>query len=278
MKFMVIAKATKESEAGEMPSTEMLTAMGGWLNGAGIAEAQREILGLVGIRHHRLRPGLARGGDRRFAARAVVARPGARAGQLGCRDRPADARLDPPRPVTMRIHLINPSDVAFGVAVITPRWLYVLAGSTPRQYGDPHIVDETLEQLDFDAISLGRRRRHRHPHPQRAPRLRSRTRRAGARRHGDLRRHPHQPVPRRAVRSWRRARGGEGRWGSRLGPGDRRRAGRHAAACLRRRQDRWRGDARGPLGPAAPRTLHDGLGADGARLPEALLVLLGVAH
>jgi hypothetical protein len=28
MRFMVIVKATKESEAGEMPSTEMLTAMG----------------------------------------------------------------------------------------------------------------------------------------------------------------------------------------------------------------------------------------------------------
>jgi hypothetical protein len=30
MKFMVIVKATKESEAGEMPSTEMLTAMGNY--------------------------------------------------------------------------------------------------------------------------------------------------------------------------------------------------------------------------------------------------------
>ena len=28
MRFMVIVKATKESEAGEMPSTELLTAMG----------------------------------------------------------------------------------------------------------------------------------------------------------------------------------------------------------------------------------------------------------
>ena len=28
MRFMVIVKATKETEAGEMPSTEMLTAMG----------------------------------------------------------------------------------------------------------------------------------------------------------------------------------------------------------------------------------------------------------
>ena len=45
----------------------------------------------------------------------------------------------------MRIHLINPSDVSFGVAVITPRWLYVLAAATPRDYGDPRVVDETLE-------------------------------------------------------------------------------------------------------------------------------------
>jgi radical SAM superfamily enzyme YgiQ (UPF0313 family) len=55
----------------------------------------------------------------------------------------------------MRIHLINPSDVSFGVAVITPRWLYVLAAATPPQYGDPHIVDETLEQLDFNTIQAG---------------------------------------------------------------------------------------------------------------------------
>jgi hypothetical protein len=55
----------------------------------------------------------------------------------------------------MRIHLINPSDVSFGVAVITPRWLYVLAAATPREFGDPHIVDETLEQLDFNTIGPG---------------------------------------------------------------------------------------------------------------------------
>ena len=55
----------------------------------------------------------------------------------------------------MRIHLINPSDVSFGVAVITPRWLYVLAAATPKEYGDPHIVDETLEQIDFDTIKAG---------------------------------------------------------------------------------------------------------------------------
>jgi radical SAM superfamily enzyme YgiQ (UPF0313 family) len=55
----------------------------------------------------------------------------------------------------MRIHLINPSDVSFGVAVITPRWLYVLAAATPAEFGDPHVVDETLEQLDFNTIGPG---------------------------------------------------------------------------------------------------------------------------
>jgi tRNA A37 methylthiotransferase MiaB len=48
--------------------------------------------------------------------------------------------------VETTVHLVNPSSTAFGTAVITPRWLYVLAGATPRSYGDPHLVDETLEQ------------------------------------------------------------------------------------------------------------------------------------
>jgi radical SAM superfamily enzyme YgiQ (UPF0313 family) len=55
----------------------------------------------------------------------------------------------------MRIHLINPSDISFGTAVITPRWLYVLAAATPRQYGDPVVVDETLERIDHDSIAPG---------------------------------------------------------------------------------------------------------------------------
>ena len=55
----------------------------------------------------------------------------------------------------MRVHLVNPSDVSFGTAVITPRWLYVLAGATPREYGDPLIWDETLDPVDFDRISAG---------------------------------------------------------------------------------------------------------------------------
>ena len=55
----------------------------------------------------------------------------------------------------MRVHLINPSDVSFGVAVITPRWLYVLASATPETFGDPAVVDETLAQFDPDTVSPG---------------------------------------------------------------------------------------------------------------------------
>jgi radical SAM superfamily enzyme YgiQ (UPF0313 family) len=55
----------------------------------------------------------------------------------------------------MRIHLVNPSDISFGVAVITPRWLYVLAAATPAKYGDPVLVDETLERFDPEAVAPG---------------------------------------------------------------------------------------------------------------------------
>ena len=55
----------------------------------------------------------------------------------------------------MRIHLVNPSHVAFGVAIITPRWLYVLAGATPREWGDPVLTDETLEPFDPTQLERG---------------------------------------------------------------------------------------------------------------------------
>ena len=55
----------------------------------------------------------------------------------------------------MRIHLVNPSDVCFGVAVVTPRWLYVLAAATPAEYGAPAVIDETLEQFDLSTVSPG---------------------------------------------------------------------------------------------------------------------------
>jgi radical SAM superfamily enzyme YgiQ (UPF0313 family) len=55
----------------------------------------------------------------------------------------------------MRVHLVNPSSLSFGVGVITPRWLYVLAAATPESYGDPVITDETLNHLDVDTIADG---------------------------------------------------------------------------------------------------------------------------
>jgi radical SAM superfamily enzyme YgiQ (UPF0313 family) len=55
----------------------------------------------------------------------------------------------------LKIFLVNPSDVAFGTAVITPRWLFVLAAATPGHYGDPVIVDETLNTIDVESIRPG---------------------------------------------------------------------------------------------------------------------------
>ena len=55
----------------------------------------------------------------------------------------------------MTVHLVNPSHLSFGVGVITPRWLFVLAGATPPSYGEPRITDETLEPFDTDSVQPG---------------------------------------------------------------------------------------------------------------------------
>ncbi len=55
----------------------------------------------------------------------------------------------------MTVHLVNPSHLSFGVGVITPRWLFVLAAATPAAYGAPRIVDETLETLDLASVEAG---------------------------------------------------------------------------------------------------------------------------
>ena len=55
----------------------------------------------------------------------------------------------------MKVHLVNPSNQTFGVAVITPRWLFVLAAATPSQWGDPVLVDETLDPFDPTGIGQG---------------------------------------------------------------------------------------------------------------------------
>jgi len=55
----------------------------------------------------------------------------------------------------MSVRLVNPSDNSFGTAVITPRWLFVLAAATPRSAGDPVLVDESLEAIDPETIAAG---------------------------------------------------------------------------------------------------------------------------
>jgi radical SAM superfamily enzyme YgiQ (UPF0313 family) len=55
----------------------------------------------------------------------------------------------------VRVFLVNPSNVSFGTAVITPRWLYVLAAATPARWGTPIICDETLEQFDEAQLAPG---------------------------------------------------------------------------------------------------------------------------
>jgi radical SAM superfamily enzyme YgiQ (UPF0313 family) len=55
----------------------------------------------------------------------------------------------------LRVHLVNPSDNSFGTAVITPRWLFVLAAATPDTVGDPILVDESLEQIVPETIQPG---------------------------------------------------------------------------------------------------------------------------
>lgn len=55
----------------------------------------------------------------------------------------------------LRVHLVNPSDNSFGTAVITPRWLFVLAAATPESAGTPILVDETLEPIVEETIQRG---------------------------------------------------------------------------------------------------------------------------
>src|SRR5438067_790014 len=52
----------------------------------------------------------------------------------------------------MTVHLVNPSHLSFGVGVITPRWLFVLAAATPAAHGRPQITDETLEPFNLDDV------------------------------------------------------------------------------------------------------------------------------
>ena len=55
----------------------------------------------------------------------------------------------------MTVHLVNPSHLSFGVGVITPRWLFVLAAATPLSIRATRITDETLEPLRHGRRAAG---------------------------------------------------------------------------------------------------------------------------
>jgi radical SAM superfamily enzyme YgiQ (UPF0313 family) len=55
----------------------------------------------------------------------------------------------------MTVYLINPSHVSFGIGVITPRWLYVLAAATPASAGTLVLADETLDPFDPAVLRPG---------------------------------------------------------------------------------------------------------------------------
>jgi hypothetical protein len=52
----------------------------------------------------------------------------------------------------MTVHLVNPSHLSFGIGVITPRWLFVLAGATPTSDGQPRITDEPWNRFDVHRV------------------------------------------------------------------------------------------------------------------------------
>jgi len=55
----------------------------------------------------------------------------------------------------MPVHPINPSHLSSRLGVMTPPWLFVLAGATPASYGTPRIADESPQRFEIDTIEPG---------------------------------------------------------------------------------------------------------------------------
>src|SRR5450432_2359243 len=55
----------------------------------------------------------------------------------------------------MNLHLINPSSVSCGTAVLTPRWQYVLAAARPKSFVEPILVDEALDPMGPERMQKG---------------------------------------------------------------------------------------------------------------------------
>ena len=178
----------------------------------------------------------------------------------------------------MSVHLVNPSHVSFGIGVITPRWLYVLAAATPESLrrcrssstrrSNRSIFDDQSRATSSASASI--------------PATRCAVTRWAPQRGSGRATSCTGAFTRRSIPEEARDLGGAHAVvtgdGDHVWPrGAARRGRRRAAADVRRRARRRRRLSARPLGPAARRTLHVGLGADRSRLPEALLLLLGVA-
>ena len=139
------------------------------------------------------------------------------------------------------------------------------------------LIDETLETLRHRASSSGRHRRHRHPtgNALRGYEIGEAARAAGATVvYGGI----HATLYPEEARELGGAHAVVTGDGERVWPEVAERLrGRRAARPVRGRTHRGRYVPAGAVGSAAGGALHVGVGADGARLPEALLVLLGLA-
>src|SRR5438132_4794366 len=55
-----------------------------------------------------------------------------------------------------KVVLVNPVNTTVGLSVITPRWLFVIAGATPTELvGDPVIIDEPITAFNPDEVRPG---------------------------------------------------------------------------------------------------------------------------
>lgn len=55
-----------------------------------------------------------------------------------------------------KVILVNPANATVGYSVITPRWLFVIAGATPVEFaGDPIIIDEPVTRFDASKVGPG---------------------------------------------------------------------------------------------------------------------------
>ena len=178
----------------------------------------------------------------------------------------------------MTIHLVNPSDTSFGTAVITPRWLYVLAAATGKSFGDPEICDETLEHLNLerihrgDVVGIGIHTGNalRGYEVGRAARERGAWVVFGGIHSTLYSEEPFEQGGAHAVVQGRRRHCLESR-SSRL-------RGRRSGTHLQWRKGRIARLQAGAVGSAAAQQLYVGVGADGARMRETLLVLFRMAH